>query len=104
MKLLKFIYVFILVTNPFLEVTFPTKSNFLRVRHIVDNVSTLWSSTNLVDTNMSVDLKKVKQEMYLEFQDLRTGKIYTSDKYIIWDTQKIYGDYLTKVNSNLTGE
>lgn len=101
MRLIKFLYLFFLVSNPFIKFYFNDVSPYLKVR---DSTKVSWLKASFISKELTIDLDKDVQDIFIEFQDIRTGKVYKTDTYTLWNKERIYEDYITKVNSNLTRE
>lgn len=97
MRILKILFFFLLVTNSLLRINFSGELlNDLRIK-----VNNLWLP---LSSFKELKVDTVKSDISFEFQDVTRGKVYKGDTYTLWNKELIYKDYITKVNSNLTGD
>ena len=77
-------------------------SNQIKVRVCTNNDN----SFSWINAFMLEDLKLIKTEelyskVYFEFQNIKTGEISKSHEYVLWSYEKVYDQYINKINLRL---
>lgn len=93
---------YFLVTNSTLNIVFPKDNPHLKVRYVYGDrypISWLYAKKVMELNHLEVTDKKV--EVSFDYQDIRTGATYPSNKYTLWNYEHVYKDYIGTLNDNI---
>jgi hypothetical protein len=101
-SLLNYFLLYFLVTSSTLNIVFPKDNNNLKVRYVYgDRYPISWLYAKKTTELNHIEFTDKKSEVAFDYQDIRTGDTYPSNKYMLWSYDHVYKDYINTLNDTI---